>query len=114
MENINLKNMVKLRNLPSNLVEEAYVVFKSNKDAKKFASIEQQKLDECVKKLTPKNNYAVKEAELVVSDYILKIKQGNSNLKEKNSQIKKNKKLKKYLYITTLIALIEMVLLIIV
>ena len=114
MENINLKNMVKLRNLPSNLVEEAYVVFKSNKDAKKFASIEQQKLDQCIKKLTPKNNYAIKQAELVVTDYILKIKQGNASIKEKKLQAQKNKKLKKYLYFTTLIAVVEMIILIIV
>ena len=31
MEDIDLKNMVILKDLPSNIVKEAYVVFKSNK-----------------------------------------------------------------------------------
>ena len=36
MEDIDLKNMVILKDLPSNIVKEAYVVFKSNKMIKKF------------------------------------------------------------------------------
>ena len=40
MESSNLKNMVILRNLPSNLVEEAIIVLKTNKNAKKLEKID--------------------------------------------------------------------------
>ena len=39
MEDIDLKNMIILKDLPSNIVKEAYVVFKSNKMIKKFQKI---------------------------------------------------------------------------
>ena len=41
MEDIDLKNMIILKDLPSNIVKEAYVVFKSNKMIKKFQKIKQ-------------------------------------------------------------------------
>ena len=40
METSNMKNMVILKNLPSNLVEEAIVILKSNKKVKKLEKIE--------------------------------------------------------------------------
>ena len=36
METSNMKNMVVLKNLPSNLVEEAIIILKSNKKVKKL------------------------------------------------------------------------------
>ena len=39
METSKLKNMVVLRNLPSNLVDEAIIVLKSNKNIKKLEKI---------------------------------------------------------------------------
>ena len=40
METSNMKNMVVLRNLPSNLVEEAIVILKSSKKVRKLEKIE--------------------------------------------------------------------------
>ena len=40
MESSNMKNMVILKNLPSNLVEEAIIILKSNKKAKKLEKID--------------------------------------------------------------------------
>ena len=40
METSNMKNMVVLKNLPSNLVEEAIVILKSSKKVKKLEKIE--------------------------------------------------------------------------
>ena len=40
METSNLKNMVVLKNLPSNIVDEAIIVLKTNKKAKKLQKIE--------------------------------------------------------------------------
>ena len=39
METSNLKNMVVLKNLPSNIVDEAIIVLKANKKTKKLQKI---------------------------------------------------------------------------
>ena len=46
MEESKLKNMVVLKNLPSNLIEEAIVILKSNKKVKKLEKIDKQKRNE--------------------------------------------------------------------
>ena len=43
METSNLKNMVVLKNLPSNIVDEAIIVLKANKKTKKLQKIDKQK-----------------------------------------------------------------------
>ena len=43
METSNMKNMVVLKNLPSNLVEEAIIILKSNKKVKKLQKIEKKR-----------------------------------------------------------------------
>ena len=43
MKESNLKNIVVLKNLPSNFIEEAFVILKSNKDARKLEKIEKNK-----------------------------------------------------------------------
>lgn len=42
MKNNYLQNMIVLKNLPSNLVEEAIVVLKQNKKAKKYQYIDEK------------------------------------------------------------------------
>ena len=44
MEASKLKNMVVLKNLPSNIVDEAIIVLKANKKVKKLQKIEKDKL----------------------------------------------------------------------
>ena len=70
MKNNYLQNMIVLKNLPSNLVEEAIVVLKQNKKAKKY-----QYIDEKAKTIEARekdDNYIVKEAENVINNYITK------------------------------------------
>lgn len=43
METSNMKNMVVLKNLPSNLVEEAIVILKSSKKVRKLEKIEKKR-----------------------------------------------------------------------
>ena len=43
METSNMKNMVVLKNLPSNIVDEAIIVLKSNKKVKKLQKIEKKR-----------------------------------------------------------------------
>ena len=63
MEDIDLKNMVILKDLPSNIVREAYVVFKSNKMIKKFQKINKNR-EKKQERDSGDNDYAIKEAEI--------------------------------------------------
>ena len=108
MEDLDSKNMIILKDLPSNIVKEAYVVFKSNKMIRKFQKI--NKNNEKKKEEEESSRYAVKEAEMLVLDYIEKVEKSE---KEVIINSKINKKLKKYAYITSIIIFIQLILLII-
>ena len=116
MEESKLKNMVVLKNLPSNLVEEAIIILKSNKNAKRLEKIDKDKRNESsiTKKDVNKKDFVVKEAELVVSSYISKVE--NSSKADKQRKIEQNRKirrLKNYAYLSSLIIFLQLMLLII-
>ena len=105
MELNNMKNIVVLKNLPSNIIEEAIVILKSNKNAKKFEYIENSAKGNCMEN-TKEKNYIVKEAEYVISNYISKVE----NIKNKKSQkTKKVKMLQLYTIITSVLIVIALV-----
>lgn len=87
MNESKMKNMVILKNLPSNIVEEAYVVLKPNKNFRK--TIENQKCS--TERIT--TDYVVKEAEMVVSNYLERIenKKHIKNLEVEKIEKKYNK-----------------------
>ena len=93
MEIQNMKNMIILKDLPSNMIEEAFVVLKSNVKVHKKQTIGEQE-----KKVGPtkvNSTYIVKEAEMLVADYIERYIQTNTNKKKHKQQIEvKYKKLK--------------------
>lgn len=89
MNQSKMKNMVILKNLPSNIVEEAYVVLKPNKKLKK--NIEKQ--DNAGKRLS--SDYIVKEAEMVINNYLSNIEEKKFIKNIETEKIKKKyKKLK--------------------
>ena len=113
MDTSNLKNIVVLKDLPSNLVEEAIVVLKENQKIQKLEFVDQEKKTKPVEQL-PKNcvqkdeknlkninqkenknpkDYIIKEAQLLIADYISKIE--NKNRKESQSFKDLKKKCKK-------------------
>lgn len=89
-----MRNMVILKDLPSNLIEEAFVVLKENQKIKKFEYIE-SKSDKFSENHNEENEdeFVVKEAELLISNYINKLE--NQDLTSKNIN---NILLKKYKY----------------
>lgn len=89
MDNKSIKNMVVLKNVPSNIVEEAIVILKTNKIAKKLEYIERKAN---VKKgnKEKRDDYIIKEAENVVESYIEKIEGSEMN----NIKFKINKNYK--------------------
>ena len=106
MRENDLKNIVVLKDLPSNIVEEAIIILKTNKMAKKVQKIEKSK---STKKEEPRKkqvDYILKEAEMLVSNYADKIENEKNRNEEKDIN-KKYKRIKKYAYITSIIMLIE-------
>ena len=95
MTNSNLKNIVVLNNLPSNLIEEAIIILKSSKYVKRLELID-MKSSIAYKGNKEKSDYVVKEAENIVSNYIEKIEK-NQHIKKRDNNIeKKYKRIKIY------------------
>lgn len=116
MNQSGLKNMVVLRNLPSNIVEEAIVVLKTNSRVKQDEKIENRKIDKDNKNIntSKENDYILKEAEMLVNNYIKKVEEKKKIRNEIQKKVdKKCKNLKKYIFIMSIILLLETIFLII-
>lgn len=94
MDISSMKNMIVLKNLPSNLIDEAIVVLKENKKAKKYQyvesdrkSIKHQKGEE--KKIVNNTDYIVKEAENVISHYITNLEMKTPKWKNNMQKLEK-------------------------
>ena len=112
METSNLKNMVVLKNLPSNIVDEAIIVLKANKKTKKLQKIENKKILENQENKKDKE-YILKEAEMIVNNYISKIEnKENDKIVISKDTDGKYKKLKKYAIATTLLCIIQAIVII--
>ena len=90
METSNLKNMVVLKNLPSNIVDEAIIVLKTNKKAKKLQKIEKNNKTTENEENKKDKEYILKEAEMLVNNYISKIENIVSKLIVNTNNIDKN------------------------
>lgn len=111
MKTNNMKNIIIIKNLPSNLVEEAIVVVK---DKKKLSCVDILNDDkntkednkriikgfmksddfEKIEKVNKENReYVIKEAEMVVNEYLNKI-EDNKNYKSREKMEKSYKKIK--------------------
>ena len=95
MSDMNMRNIVVLKNLPSNLVDEAIVILKSKKTAKKLEFIEKKSN---ITYNRPKDNkdYVIREAESVITSYISKLEKNNNVKKSTNNIETKYKKIRAY------------------
>ena len=101
MEKSQMKNIVVLKNLPSNLIEEAIVILKSNKTAKKLEYIDKKENIKDKVNANNSNNYIVREAESVISNYINTMEKSEKN--ENGIKVNRRyKKLKIYSIIVTI------------
>lgn len=93
-----MKNIVVLKDLPSNIIDEAIVILKDNSKIKSLEAIEKKELIESKNKLSSNNEYILKEAEMVISNYISDVKE-EKELKSVNVKAleKKCKRLKRLL-----------------
>lgn len=104
MDASKMKNMIVIKNLPSNIIDEAFVVLKSNKKMKALERIEREKSS---KGQNNSQNYITKEAEMVLSNYLSDIE---NNKKIKSQSIKKLEK--KYKKLRTLSIMLGILLII--
>lgn len=89
-----MKNMIVLRNLPSNIIEEAFIILKPNKKIKIENTIIERNYDENSQKNNT-NEYLLKEAEMVLNNCFSGIENKNVVKNAKTNKIeKKYKKLK--------------------
>lgn len=108
METSKLKNMVVLKNLPSNIVDEAIIVLKANKKVKKLQKIEKDKQTSENEENKKDKEYILKEAEMIVNNYISKIENNdNGKIIIKKETNEKYKKLKKYAIATTILCIVQ-------
>ncbi len=102
-----MKDMIVIKNLPSNIVEEAWVVIKPEVKNKEKELIKRMKNSKINTKA--ENGYVLKEAETVIYDY-LKNMNSYEDKKKYNSIIKKYNKLKKLTFFLLAIYLIMIIL----
>lgn len=114
----NMKNMIVLKNLPSNLIDEAIVVLKENKTVKKYQYIESDKKqtvdyvnkqDEKTNKTASRTDYIIKEAEDIIGHYITNLEtkspKWKNNMKKLEKRYKQSVKLNFILGIMTVISI---------
>lgn len=94
MDTSQMKNIVVLKNLPSNIVDEAIVVLKPNKKAKK---LQYTKNNGETQKKPEKSGYIVKEAEMLINKYLEEIESNKKAKKKSNWEKKYN--IQKYISI---------------
>ena len=82
----NMRNIIRLKDVPSNTIEEAIIIFKDNKKAKKYEYT--NKFRKNNENNQEDNNYVVKEAELIISDYLKNSESNSKDIKMKNKKLK--------------------------
>lgn len=114
MDISNMKNMVVLKNLPSNIVDEAIVILKNNQKIKKVEFAESKcsnsKIHNKDKENT--NDYIVNEAEMLISNYITNLEKPKEI--SNNDINKKYIKMKKITFLLGITSVIQLLILLII
>ena len=104
METSKMKNMVVLKNLPSNMIEEAIVIFKENSKIKAKDVI--NKSNQLSQIQGKSKDIIFKEAEMLVNDYVKRV-ESSKNKKIFDKKIN-DKFLKKYSIVITILFIISL------
>ena len=95
MNKENMKNMVVLRDLPSNIVEEAIVILKPNVKLKSLNTAEKENKKTKKNDVRDSKKYIINEAQMVINNYLSNIeKQKKKNYKSDKEMENKYKKAK--------------------
>lgn len=71
MNSNQMKNIIVLKDLPSNLIDEAFIILKDNKKVKMLEKIEKKNNNKIEQEKS--SEYIIKEAEMVINNYLSKI-----------------------------------------
>ena len=104
METSKMKNMVVLKNLPPNMIEEAIVIFKENSKIKAKDVI--NKSNQLSQVQGKSKDIIFKEAEMLVNDYVKRV-ESSKNRKIFDKKIN-DKFLKKYSVVITILFIISL------
>lgn len=104
METSDMKNMLVLKNLPSNMVEEAIIIFKETQKVKEKEFVDKSNKESFRGTQVKSKDYVVKEAEILITDYINKIE--NKKSLERNRNTKTKYKILKYYSIISTVCLV--------
>lgn len=111
MDMSDMKNIVVLKNLPSNLIDEAIIVLKENKKVHKYLiANNKEKQENENNEMKNDNAYIVREAEMVIKSYMENLEQKSpkwkNNIKKLEKRYKNSIKLNFLLLFTTLLGVI--------
>lgn len=104
-----MKNIVVLKDIPSNLVDEAIVILKNNTNIKKKETVENRNSNKFVENSNGNYDFVVREAENVIKDYIKNVEKPKETKNSVNKILVKYRKLQIYSFllgITTIIGII--------
>ena len=108
MEKNQMKNIVVLKNLPSNLVEEAFIILKSNKLAQSLKYIEKKEASSKQENNSKSKDYIIREAEMVISNYISSVEKKEQK-QDKTKIGNKYKWLKVYSIVVTILLVLRVI-----
>ena len=112
MNSNQMKNIIVLKNLPSNIVDEAFIILKNNKKIKSLERIEKQNTNLTEKQKT--GEYIVKEAEMVIGNYLSRIEKEKQQKSYSVRQIEtRYKRMKSITIILGAIVIVDVILAII-
>ena len=106
MNKESMKNMIILRNLPSNLVEEAIVIFKPNVKIKNLNILEKEPKKNEKNDMYNTKNYIINEAQMVISNYLSSIEKQKKKTYNSNRRLESKYKKIKIICTCLVIALI--------
>ena len=105
-------NSNQMKNLPSNIVDEAFIILKNNKKIKSLERIEKQNTNLTEKQKT--GEYIVKEAEMVIGNYLSRIEKEKQQKSYSVRQIEtRYKRMKSITIILSAIVIVDVILAII-
>ena len=109
MDKTDLKNIIVLKNLPSNIIDEAIIILKHNKKIKRLEVIDKKNTNTFNKE--QKNNFhIIKEAQLLINSYISKIEKKEEKTNIENNIKERYIRLKKYTILSNIMLVISIIL----
>lgn len=104
----NIRNIVILKDLPSNIIDEAFVILKKSQKIPKLEYASNNQKFNKNNEIPNENEYVIKEAELLISNYVDTLGNSKSFSADSNKLLKKCKRLKIFATILSVLFIISL------